>query len=147
MADKANKAKAPAKPAPSAAPAPAAPAAPAPDTAKAKAKTILTFAAITAMDAAAQIGLYRDTVVKPFGSLAKAKDTIVESLHNAMKVVASLKRIYAEHRKTQIPPKPTLNRAKTRFMNIRRLRAAIRRWSRRRSHVNWQALQIAAARL
>jgi hypothetical protein len=43
-----------------------------------KKTSILTFAAIVAMDAAAQIGLYRDHVVKPFGTLAKAKDNIVE---------------------------------------------------------------------
>ena len=73
-----------------------------------KKASILTFAVIAAMDAAAQIELYRANVVKPFGTLAKAKDNIVESLHNAMKVTASLKRIYAERLlKREIAPDTT----------------------------------------
>jgi hypothetical protein len=70
--------------------------------------TILTSAAIMAMDVAAQIALYRDHVVKPFGNLAKAKDAIVGSLHNAMKVTASLKRVYADRLlKREIAPDTT----------------------------------------
>jgi hypothetical protein len=70
--------------------------------------TILAFAAITKLTPAEQIELYRVNVVKPFGGLAKAKDAIVGALHNAMKVTASLKRIYAERLlKREIPPDTT----------------------------------------
>ena len=60
-----------------------------------KTDTKLTFAAITAMPRGERYTLFRDNVVKPFGAITKAKDAAVEKMHNAFKVVASLKRDYA----------------------------------------------------
>ena len=60
-----------------------------------KTDTKLTFAAITAMPRGERYTLFRDNVVKPFGAITKAKDAATEKMHNAFKVVASLKRDYA----------------------------------------------------
>jgi hypothetical protein len=58
-------------------------------------KKPLTFADISAMPRGERYALFKDNVVKPFGAIAKAKDIVIEKLHNAMKVAAALKRDYA----------------------------------------------------
>ena len=55
----------------------------------------LTFAEIIAMPCGERYTLFKENVVKPFGAIAKAKDTATEKMHMAFKVVASLKRDYA----------------------------------------------------
>jgi len=55
----------------------------------------LTFAEIIAMPRGERYTLFKENVVKPFGAIAKAKDTATEKMHMAFKVVASLKRDYA----------------------------------------------------
>ena len=68
-------------------------------------KTTLTFAAIMALPRGERYTLFKDNVVKPFGAINKAKETATEKMHNAFKVVAMLKRDYAEmlHKKELAP--------------------------------------------
>ena len=68
----------------------------------------LTFAEIAALALADRYQVFKENVVKPFTAINSAKNTATMSMHNAFKVVAMLKRDYAEmlHKK-QIPPDTT----------------------------------------
>lgn len=54
----------------------------------------LTFAQILALPQGERYTLYKSSVVNTFGKVADARELVSESLHNAMKVTAQLKRDY-----------------------------------------------------